>query len=122
MNGTIISHIPFIKPKEKSYGSGKPAFLGKGKSRLLFIAGAAVLLIAVVAGVLPRVSQRARATADTNQLAVPAVTVVSPTVGAPQDGLMLPAEIKPVAPPPAARKSPCSREGALSAAQTDFSA
>jgi membrane fusion protein (multidrug efflux system) len=93
MNGTTISHIPFIKPKEKF--SGKPAFLGKGRPRLLFIAGGALLILAVVAGVLPRVSQRARATADTNQLAIPAVTVVSPTVGAPQDGLMLPAEVKP---------------------------
>jgi RND family efflux transporter MFP subunit len=95
MNGTIISHIPFIRPKEKSFGSGKPAFLGKGKSRLLFIAGAVLLVLAVVAGVVPRVSQRTRATADTNQLAVPAITVVSPTVGAPPDGLMLPAEVKP---------------------------
>jgi RND family efflux transporter MFP subunit len=95
MNGTTISHIPFIKPKEESFGSGKPALFGQGRSRLLLIMGAALLILAVVAGVLPRVSQRARATADTNQLAIPAVTVVSPSVGPPQDGLMLPAEVKP---------------------------
>jgi RND family efflux transporter MFP subunit len=95
MNGTTISHNPLTKLKEGFFGSATPAFLGKRKSRLLFIAGATLLVLAVVAGVLPRVSQRARATADTNQLAVPAVTVVSPTVGPPPDGLMLPAEIKP---------------------------
>jgi RND family efflux transporter MFP subunit len=45
--------------------------------------------------VLPRLSHRKTATADTGQLAVPNVTVVSPTVGPPPDGLMLPAEVKP---------------------------
>jgi RND family efflux transporter MFP subunit len=40
-------------------------------------------------------SQRKTATADTKQLAVPNVTVVSPSVSAPPDGLMLPAEVKP---------------------------
>jgi RND family efflux transporter MFP subunit len=44
---------------------------------------------------LPRLSQRRQATADTKQLAIRVVSVVSPAVGAPASGLMLPAEIKP---------------------------
>jgi len=57
--------------------------------------GGVLLVLAVLAGVLPRLSQRETATADTKQLSVPAVTVVSASVSAPPDGLMLPAEIKP---------------------------
>jgi membrane fusion protein (multidrug efflux system) len=95
MNATTISHLPFIKLKERLFGSGKPAFLGKRKSRLLFIAGAGLLVLAIAAGVLPRLSQRKTATADTKQLAVPNVNVVSASVTAPPDGLMLPAEVKP---------------------------
>jgi RND family efflux transporter MFP subunit len=40
-------------------------------------------------------SQRRQAAADTKQLEVPNVSVVSPSVGAPADGLTLPAEVKP---------------------------
>jgi RND family efflux transporter MFP subunit len=54
-----------------------------------------VLLGALVVGFVPRLSQRKQAASDTNQLAVPTVAVVSPTTGAPPDGLMLPAEVKP---------------------------
>jgi RND family efflux transporter MFP subunit len=54
-----------------------------------------LLVLAIAAGVLPRLSQRKTATADTKQLAVPNVTVVSASVTAPPDGLMLPAEVKP---------------------------
>jgi RND family efflux transporter MFP subunit len=54
-----------------------------------------LLLVAVVAGALPRISQRRVAITDTKQLAVPNVTVVSPTTGASADGLMLPAEVRP---------------------------
>jgi len=57
--------------------------------------GTALLILALVAGVLPRLSQRRQAVIDTKQLAVPNVSVVSPSAGAPPDGLMLPAEVKP---------------------------
>ena len=57
--------------------------------------GGALLCLAVIAGVAPRLSQRRQATIDTKELAVPNVTVVSPSTGAPADGLMLPAEVKP---------------------------
>ncbi|HEY3662714.1 MAG TPA: efflux RND transporter periplasmic adaptor subunit [Chthoniobacterales bacterium] len=51
--------------------------------------------MALVAGALPRLSQRRQAAADTTELAVPNVTVVSPSVGPPPDELILPAEVKP---------------------------
>jgi RND family efflux transporter MFP subunit len=54
-----------------------------------------LLFLAVLAGVLPRLAQRRVATADTKQLAVPNVSVVSPSTGTGADGLMLPAEVKP---------------------------
>jgi RND family efflux transporter MFP subunit len=61
----------------------------------LLIVGGALLLAAIIAGVLPRLSQRRQATADTQQLALQSVSVVSPSLAAPSDGLMLPAEVKP---------------------------
>jgi RND family efflux transporter MFP subunit len=57
--------------------------------------GGALLIAAIIAGVWPRLSQRRQATADTQQLALQTVSVVSPSLAAPPDGLMLPAEIKP---------------------------
>jgi len=59
------------------------------------VVGAAVLLAAMVVGFVPRLSLRERAASDTNQLAVPTVSVVLPTTSAPPDGLMLPAEVRP---------------------------
>jgi RND family efflux transporter MFP subunit len=91
MNGTTLSGILLTGPKD---GSAKPA-LGKRRFRLLVILGLALLVLAIVAGILPRLSQRRLATTDAKQLAVQTVSVVSPSVGAPPDGLMLPAEVKP---------------------------
>jgi RND family efflux transporter MFP subunit len=92
MNGTTISGIPLSTGGlKRSVGS----LLGKPGSRRLFIIGGALLIAAIIAGVWPRLSQRRQATADTQQLALQSVTVVSPSAGAPPDGLMLPAEIRP---------------------------
>src|SRR5258708_33924399 len=76
-------------PPEKSSFTGQ-----RGFGRIAVI-GAAVLLAALVVGFVPRLSLRKRAASDTNHLAVPTVSVVSPTTGAPPDGLMLPAEVRP---------------------------
>ena len=95
MNGTIMSNNLLSGPNQQSLGFGKIAFLGKRGPRRLVIIGAALLCLALVAGVAPRLSQRRQATTDTNQLAVPNVSVVSPSAGVPADGLMLPAEVKP---------------------------
>src|SRR3954462_597334 len=92
MNGTTINGLPLgIGGLKRSVGS----FLGKPGSRRLLMVGGTLLIAAIVAGVWPRLSQRRQATADTQQLALQSVTVVSPTVGAPPDGLMLPAEVRP---------------------------
>ena len=77
-----------VPPEEAS-------FTGQRGFRRIAIVGAAVLLGALVVGFVPRLSLRERAASDTNQLAVPTVSVVSPTTSAPPDGLMLPAEVRP---------------------------
>jgi membrane fusion protein (multidrug efflux system) len=94
MNGTTLGNSPLIKAKEQFAGSGESAF-GKRGFRRFVIAGVALLVLALVVGVLPRLSQRNRAASDTTQLATPSVSVVSPSSGAPPAGLMLPAEVKP---------------------------
>src|SRR5436190_18922248 len=93
MNITALGSNWLIGHRELS--SEKPPFLGTRGARRLIIVGVVLLSLAVLAGVLPRLSQRRQATADTKQLAVPNVSVVSPSIGAPTDGLMLPAEVKP---------------------------
>jgi membrane fusion protein, multidrug efflux system len=93
MNITALSSNWLIGHKEPS--TGKHPFLGTRGARRLIVVGAVLLFLAVLAGVLPRLSQRRQATADTKQLEVPNVSVVSPSAGAPADGLMLPAEVKP---------------------------
>ena len=82
VTGTLVS------PSEAS-------FAGQRGFRRIAVVGAAVLLGALVMGFVPRISQRKQAASDTNQLAIPSVSVVSPTTGAPPDGLMLPAEVRP---------------------------
>jgi membrane fusion protein, multidrug efflux system len=56
----------------------------------------AVLILGGLAlGFVPRWRQQRSATADTNKLVIPTVSIVSPTPGTPGDGLVLPAEIRP---------------------------
>ena len=92
MNGTTIGGIPLSTGGQRR-SVGSP--LGKRGSRRLFIVGGALLIAAIIAGLWPRLSQRRQATADTQQLALQVVSVVSPSLAAPPDGLMLPAEVKP---------------------------
>jgi RND family efflux transporter MFP subunit len=63
--------------------------------RRIIIVGGALLLIALVVGFIPQWRQRQTATADTNQLAISTVGVVTPTLTTPGSGLNLPAEVKP---------------------------
>jgi len=67
----------------------------RGKRRFILLSGGALLLIAWVGGFVPQFRQRQMATADTKELAIPAVEVVSPTFTAPNSGLDLPAEVDP---------------------------
>ena len=86
---------------ENKQVTGKPvppmeaSFTSHRGFRRIAVVGAALLLGALVMGFVPRISQRNQAASDTNQLALPSVSVVSPTTGAPPDGLMLPAEVRP---------------------------
>ena len=65
------------------------------KHRFILMSGGAVLLIALVGGFVPQFRQRQTAAADTKELAIPTVVVVSPTATTPRSGLNLPAEVKP---------------------------
>src|SRR5882757_3504465 len=62
---------------------------------ILMSGGALLLLVALVAGFVPQFRQRQTAAADTKELAIPTVAVVSPTATTPRSGLNLPAEVKP---------------------------
>src|SRR6202040_2520922 len=63
--------------------------------RFILMSGGALFLIALVSGFVPQFRQRQMAAADTKELAIPTVAVVSPTSNTPASGLNLPAEIKP---------------------------
>jgi len=65
------------------------------RHRFILMSGGALFLIALVSGFVPQFRQRQTAAADTKELAIPTVTVVSPTTTTPQSGLNLPAEVKP---------------------------
>jgi len=62
---------------------------------ILMSGGALLMLVALVAGFVPQFRQRQTTAADTKELAIPTVAVVSPTVTTPHSGLNLPAEVKP---------------------------
>jgi membrane fusion protein (multidrug efflux system) len=63
--------------------------------RRILMVGGGVVLIALVVGFIPQLRQRQIATADTKQLAIPTVAVVSAAAKMPGSGLNLPAEVKP---------------------------
>jgi len=55
----------------------------------------AILLVAFLIALIPRLRHRAALATETRELAVPTVAVVSPTPGQPMASLLLPAEVKP---------------------------
>jgi RND family efflux transporter MFP subunit len=55
-----------------------------------------LIITGVIAGIVPRFRQRAEVGAETRELSVPTVSVVSAETGKPTSGLDLPAEIKPL--------------------------
>jgi RND family efflux transporter MFP subunit len=62
---------------------------------VILLIGGGLLVLAVLAGFIPRWQQRQQSAADTSQLAVQSVAVVSPQLVTPHSGLDLPAEVKP---------------------------
>ena len=67
----------------------------RGRHRFILLSGGALLLIAWLAGFVPQFRQRQMVTADTKELAIPTVAVVSPTFTTPNSGLDLPADVEP---------------------------
>jgi membrane fusion protein (multidrug efflux system) len=72
----------------------QPTFSAK-RMRITGVIITFVLAGALLLGFFPRWHQRQAAIADMNQLAIPTVSVVSPTLGNLGNGLVLPAEIRP---------------------------
>src|ERR1019366_443023 len=84
------------KPLELPGPSVRPA--ANAPSKRKHIAGLILALLVIVGltvGFLPRWRQRRLAVADSAQLVIPTVSVVSPAPEQAADGLVLPAEIKP---------------------------
>jgi len=59
------------------------------------VVAAVLIAVVVIAGLVPRWRHRAALVAETRELAVPTVSVVSATAGKGEAGLWMPAEIKP---------------------------
>jgi membrane fusion protein (multidrug efflux system) len=57
---------------------------------------AALVLIGAIGGFIPRLRQRHEAQRDVASLATTTVTLISPELGKPDDGLLLPAEVQPL--------------------------
>ena len=55
-----------------------------------------LIIIGVAAGLIPRFRQHRELNAETRQISVPTIAVVSPTAGQSASGLSLPAEVKPL--------------------------
>jgi len=88
---TDASSAPIAQQHELESGN-KSLFQ---RRRYLVPAGGVLLVLALLGGFAPRLLKSKVAAADTAQLAVPTVSIVSPTVGSPPAGLMLPAEVRP---------------------------
>src|SRR5437764_1324768 len=111
MSHQPASRRPFLQPKHISIYMSTTTYTGsigpgsdehkadpvraRRRFRRILIGGGALFIIALVVGFIPQLRQRHTATADTNQLAIPTVMVVSPTVTTPGSGLNLPAEVRP---------------------------
>ena len=83
-----ITGVPPTKP------STPPAHFRR-RLYLILLTGVGLLGLALLAGFLPRWKQQQISAADTKQLAIQTVGVVSPQLVTPGSGLDLPAEIKP---------------------------
>jgi RND family efflux transporter MFP subunit len=68
---------------------------GGGHGWLYVIAALLIVGAVVVAGILPRLKARAALRAETNEEAVPNVSVIHPKLGAPQQEIVLPGNMQP---------------------------
>ena len=86
---------PHVAAMHKNGGEQPAPIRSARRTRIAGTIIALILIGGLVLGFLPRWHQRRTALADMNQLAIPTVSVVSPTPGKSGNGLVLPAEILP---------------------------
>ena len=96
MNTVELQQHGPMKPPENAGTMAQPATRSSTKRRVIAAAIIALIIAGgLVLGFVPRWRQRGVAQADTSQLAIPTVSVVSLAPGNSGDALMLPAEIRP---------------------------
>jgi len=91
MSTTTYNHSGDIPSTERQTDSTRH----RRRLYLILLIGGTLLAFALLAGFIPRLQQRQMSAADTSQLAIQSVAVVSPTPVTPGAGLDLPAEVKP---------------------------
>jgi RND family efflux transporter MFP subunit len=91
-----MSTITYNNVEEAPAAEGKSS-QGLPRRKLYFtlLIGGVILALALIVGIIPRLRQRQMSAADTKQLSVPTVSVISPKITLPGSGLDLPAEVKP---------------------------
>jgi membrane fusion protein, multidrug efflux system len=95
-----MNHSGTIKPaamppsREPAASTAQAAASASAKLRHAAIVAAVLIVVGAVAGLAPRWQRRAALVAETRELAVRTVSVVSPVPGKAVIGLMLPAEAK----------------------------
>lgn len=83
-------------PRDASASSLEAAAARSGsRLRRAFVVAALLVVVGIVAGLLPRLHQRAALKADTADLALQTVAVIAPAPGKAAVNLPLPAEVKP---------------------------
>ena len=95
---SIDSALPVQSDALRVEDGSRSVSATKSPSRRALMVGA-IIAVVIVAGLLlgflPRWRQSRSTAADTSQLAIPTVSVVSPAPGTNRDGLVLPAEVRP---------------------------
>src|SRR5580765_8218561 len=92
MNGTVMKPVETARPETSV---AEAAARSGGKLRHVAIVATVLVLVAAVAGLVPRWRQRSELRQETRELAVQTVAVVSAEPGKAAAGLTLPAEVKP---------------------------
>ena len=95
MNPSVTKEPTSTLPPREALASASEAAASAGaKLRNAAIVAAVLVIIGVVAGLVPRALHRSVLRAETRELAIQTVSVVSPAPGKNAAGLMLPAEAK----------------------------
>jgi RND family efflux transporter MFP subunit len=82
-------------PTLEGRGGRAPSRAGAGRKLAAGAVVATIIVAGLILGFVPRWRERSETIADMNQLVIPTVSVVSPALEKPGNGLVLPAEIRP---------------------------